>query len=55
MFALLYYVVIGWILISLGTGVHASVVKGKPTDQAIGVAAHTLLLPYHVVRRLFGK
>ena len=55
MFALLFYIVIGWILVSLGVGVHASVVKGKSTDLAISAAAHTLLLPYHVVKKLFGK
>lgn len=53
MFALLYYVVIGWILVSLVVGVHASVVKNKSPDQAIAVAAHTLLLPIRVVKSIF--
>ena len=55
MFALLYYIVIGWILVSLGTGIHASVVKRLSNDAAITVAANTLLMPIKVVKRLFKK
>lgn len=53
MFAILFGVVILWVLFSLGTGVFAVLLKGRTNEQGIATAVTTLRLPYDVVVKLF--
>lgn len=55
MLTVLFYVVIGWVLFSLGRGVYASVADHATQEKAINTVVSTLRLPYDVVMKLFKK
>lgn len=53
MLTVLFYVVLAWVLISLGRGVYASVTDHAKGDQVVSIVVSTLRLPYDVVVKLF--
>lgn len=53
MLTVLFYVVLAWVLISLGRGVYASIVDQVSNDRVVGIVVTTLRLPYDAVRKLF--
>lgn len=55
MLTVLFYVVLAWVLISLGRGVYASVVDQVNSDRVVSIVVSTLRLPYDVVVKLFKK
>ena len=53
MLTILFYVVLAWVLISLGHGVYASIVGQVSNDRVVGIVVNTLRLPYDAAVRLF--
>lgn len=53
MLTVLFYVVIAWVLVSLGRGVYASVVGHATGDKVVNIVVSTLRLPYDAARKLF--
>lgn len=54
MFAVLYYIVIGWVLLSLGAGAYKYLTTDHPrNDLALNTTVHMLKLPYATVKALY--
>lgn len=54
MFAVLFYIVIGWVLLSLGAGAYKYLTAAVPkSDLALNTTVLMLKLPYATVKALY--
>lgn len=54
MFAALFYIVIGWIVLSFAVGVYKYLSTPNPkSDLALNATVHMLKLPYATVKALY--